>query len=206
MSVKVKICGIRSVESARIAIEAGADFIGLNFVLSSGKYIMQDEAKKIIEKFRDKTTIVGVFKNQKLDIVNKYIKKLDLEFVQLHGEEDFAYFMEVKAKIIKTIRFLPYETLDELIINTMCNFPAYHFLLDRTKQGEGEMVNMKKAAILAKKFPIFLAGGLNPDNITSIIKKVKPFAVDVAGGIETDGKEDLEKIIEFISRVKGVTL
>ncbi len=83
---------------------------------------------------------------------------------------------------------------------------AKYLILDRIKQGEGSLVDFKKAAKLANKFPIFLAGGLNPNNIADAIINVKPFAVDVAGGIETNSLQDLEKIKLFIKNAKGVNI
>ena len=69
-----------------------------------------------------------------------------------------------------------------------------YFILDRINRGEGGIVNLKRAAKLAVGFPIFYAGGLNPENVADVINRVQPFAVDVAGGIETNGHQDLEKI------------
>ena len=90
--------------------------------------------------------------------------------------------------------------------NNAKKIKAKYLLLDRIKRGEGDMVDFKNAAKLASKFPIFLAGGLTPDNIAKAITNVRPFAVDVAGGIETNGFQDLEKLKLFIKNAKGVIL
>jgi len=83
---------------------------------------------------------------------------------------------------------------------------ADYFLLDRSKRGEGEMVDLEKASRLTGNFPIFIAGGLTPDNVASVVSQIRPFAVDVAGGVETDGHQDIEKVKLFIRNAKGESL
>jgi len=178
MKVKVKICGIRTLDAAKTAINAGADFLGFNFVSTSKRFIEPELAKKIIDKLKGRTKIVGVFQNAKTDYINAVISLLDLDFVQLH-----------EKRIIKS-------TKDKII----------YLLVDRKVQGVGLIPNLNKAKTSAKKSEIFLAGGLNPENIESVIKKVHPFAVDVASGIETNGVEDINKIKKFIKNVKGVII
>ena len=178
MTVKVKICGIRTLEAAEIAIKAGADFLGFNFVPTSKRFIKPEMAKKIIDQLKNKVRIMGIFKNAKTSYVNKIIKLLDLDFVQLH-----------EKKIIE-------NTEDK----------TTYLLVDRKTQGVGQAPNLAKSKTLAKKSKIFFAGGLNPNNVAEVIKKVKPYAVDVAGGIETNGFQDLEKIKKFIANVKGVII
>ena len=194
MKVKVKICGIRTIEAAKVAVDEGADFLGFNFVPSSKRYIDPSDAKRIIKKIIGKLKVVGVFQNAESTYVNELILSLGLDFVQLHGNENNEYIDQVKVPVIKAINI--YDQLQEL--------HADYFLLDRVKQGEGEMVDLEKGSQLASKFRLFLAGGLTPDNVVELIKQVRPFAVDVAGGIETNGKEDQNKIRAFIKKAKKV--
>lgn len=194
--VKVKICGIRSLEAAKTAVDAGAHFLGFNFVPSSKRYINPADAAKIINAVSNKAKIVGVFQNADIDYVKNLASKLCLDFVQLHGNENNAYIERVKIPVIKSIK------IDDQVNKII----AYYLLLDRAKQGEGEMPNLKKAAQIAKSYAIFFAGGLNPNNVADVIRKVGPFAVDVAGGIETNGKQDLDKIKLFILRSKRALL
>src|SRR6266480_1846569 len=187
MKVKVKICGIRSRETAQAAITAGADFIGLNFVSSSNRSIDFSTAQTIARFAKEKIAIVGVFRNEDPDSVNAIADLLSLDFVQLHGEEDNEYIKKINLPVIKSVHSnsLPKLTLSEFL------------LIDRIDRGKGAMVDLQQAKKLAEEFQIFYAGGLTPENVTEIIKKVKPFAVDVAGGIETEGKEDILKIKQF---------
>lgn len=192
MQVLVKICGIRSLEAAKAAINSGADFLGFNFVPTSKRYINPSDAVKIINEVRNKVEIVGVFQDADVNYVNNISLNLELDFVQLHGQENLEYIQKVQAKVIKAI-----TTSDEI---NPCGID--YFLLDRVKQGKGEMIDTHQARAIADIYLIFLAGGLTPENVTKMIKKVHPFAVDVAGGIETNGKQDLEKIKLFVRNAK----
>ena len=196
MNIKVKICGIRDQETATTAITAGADYLGFNFVPSSPRYIDPKAAKEIISASKRKVLIVGVFQNASAEEVNKIADLLSLDFVQLHGKENADYLGKIQTKIIK-------KTAAKSLHKT--NNITY-FLLDRNIQGQGEMVDLERAAALSKKFPLFFAGGLTPKNVAEVVKKVRPFAVDVAGGIEANGRADPEKIRQFISTVKEIDI
>ncbi len=196
MKVKVKICGIRSLESALVASNEGAEFIGFNFVPSAGRYIDPEKSLKIINQIRGKIKIVGVFRNADIREVKSIAQKLNLDYIQLHGNEDDTYIKQLHYPVIKSINRMQKIT------------PIYaqFLLVDRKIQGKGKMVDYTYAKDLAEKNAIFFAGGLTPDNIAIAIEKVKPFAVDVASGIETNGREDLQKIKQFIINAKGVEI
>lgn len=178
MKVKIKICGIRTLEAAQTAINAGADFLGFNFVESSKRYIKPEFAKQIIKIIDKQIRTVGVFQNAKTKYIDKIAKQLDLDFVQLHEKQ-----------IIKS-------TKSDLT----------YLLVDRITQGTGKIPNLYRAKDLARKSKIFFAGGLTLKNVSTIIKKVEPFAVDVAGGIETNEIQDNEKIKNFINKVKEINI
>ncbi|MBI2085735.1 hypothetical protein HYT74_00170 [Candidatus Daviesbacteria bacterium] len=192
LSVQVKICGIRTLAAAKTAINAGAEFLGFNFIPTSPRYISPKKAKEIIQYIKGKTKIVGIFQNNGISQVNKTAKNLELDFVQLHGNENNEYINKIKFPVIKSIK----------INSKIAKMNSVYMLLDRNKQGEGETPDLKKAENLAAKFPIFYAGGLTPDNVAEIVRKIQPFAVDVAGGIETDGVQDIKKIKQFIKNAK----
>lgn len=192
--IKVKICGIRSLEAALAAIDSGADYLGFNFVPKSRRYIEPKQALEIIKKIRGKIQIVGIFQNADVSVVREIAKQLNLDFIQLHGQEDSEYIKQLDSQVIKAINSSS-ETND---------YSVDYFLLDRVQQGEGEMVSIEAAKAVADKYPVFLAGGLTPQNVASVVEKVQPFAVDVASGIETESFEDIQKIREFIENAKGV--
>ena len=202
MSIKVKICGIRTLDAAEAAIDARADFLGFNFVPTSKRYIDPTLATKIISsmnksfpwEIRGRVKTVGVFQDAESAYVNSVASKLGLDFVQLHGNENNEYIRQIRVLVIKVIQ----------INDRPEGIDTAYFLLDRPKRGKGKMVNLEKAAELAANFPLFIAGGLTPDNVAYVVRKVRPFAVDVAGGIEIDGKESLNKIRTFIKNAKEV--
>lgn len=189
---RVKICGIRTIEAAIAAIEAGADFLGFNFVANSSRRIHIDMATKIASMVYGKVKLVGVFQDQKIEKINQTAKILMLDFVQLHGKENNEYIAQIRKPVIKSFTLLDNPEIIQ----------AKYLMLDRVVQGQGAMVDLQKAALLAKNFLLFLAGGLTPENVKEIVKKVQPYAVDVAGGVETDGVQDVEKIRKFIERAK----
>ena len=199
MKVKVKICGIRSLSAAKAAIKAGADYIGLNFVPSSKRRVDDKTAQIIAHYAKKRVALVGVFQNASVSQVNKFAKALKLDYVQLHGTENIAYVRQVSAPIIKRVS----------ATTSMAKFKKNSvdfFLLDRKQQGRGSMVDLTEAEKISETSPIFFAGGLTSENVATVVKKVRPFAVDVASGIETNGTEDVIKIKQFIVNAKGVTI
>lgn len=194
MPVKIKICGIRSMRAAITAVSAGADFLGFNFVPDSKRCIDHFTAEKIINEVRGMVKIVGVFQDADINYINHIALSLKPDFIQLHGREDDKYINQLSLPVIKSITVSSHPLSKK----------ADYLLLDRPEKGKGEMINLQKAAKLAAGYPLFFAGGLNSDNVIRVVQKVRPFAVDVAGGIETDGREDLKKIKLFILRCKGV--
>lgn len=194
MNVKIKICGIRTSKVAFAAIDSGADYLGFNFVPDSRRFIDPVFAAKIIAMIKDKVQTVGIFQNADMATVREVAKQLDLDFVQLHGQENSEYIKQIHSRVIKAI-------------HSPAEAPLYsvdYFLLDRVLQGEGRMVDAREARVVADTRPIFLAGGLTPYNVARAVRKIQPFAVDVASGIESDGVPDVRKIKEFIKNAKKV--
>lgn len=202
MKPKVKICGITTLEDAKSALALGADFLGFNFVPTSKRYIHPVAAKRIIDEVGQKAKIVGVFKDESADMVNTTAQFLSLDFVQLHGSEDESYVTRVLTPVIKVFQ-LPSDFDARDVIAQMKQYNAAYFLLDREKQGQGKLLNKENVAEVASVMSVFLAGGLTPENVNGFAMLAKPYAMDVAKGVETDGKKDKEKMQAFINNVKG---
>lgn len=203
MSVKVKICATRSLEAAQIAASEGAEFLGLVFTPKVKTHTINlAVAKRISKEMKGKINLVGVFQNMSLDKVKKIIAECDLDYAQFHGDEPPEYLNQIKIKKIKAFR-LPGEFDIDEARKKMRQFKVDFYLVDRIKQSKGPMLNMETVKLLAREFPLICAGGLNPDNVAEVIKMVKPQVVDVASGVETNGKQDLEKIKKFIKNAKG---
>ena len=201
MRVKVKICGIRTLEAAKAAISTGADFLGFNFVPSSPRYVTPEHSYEIISHLPKSVKIVGVFANEKKEIIIDLIKKLQLDFVQLHGDENPKDCkLTHLAGVIKAFR-LNAQFNDSEFINRVSAYDVDYILVDR--KVIGEMLDLYKVQRVARVYRVFLAGGLTAENVTEAIRIVKPYAVDVASSVETNGKKDLEKIKIFIRNVKG---
>lgn len=204
-TVNVKICGIRSMESAVAAIEAGADFLGFNFVPISKRYIIPSHAKTIIDAVRHRVKIVGVFQDADIKTVNDTIALLDLNFVQLHGKEGPSFCRNITKPVIKAFNLVP-DFDYEVVSSAFGEYDVAYYMVDREKQGEGKRLEAKSVKPLGDMFPLFVGGGLTIENISEVVASVQPFAVDVASGVETDGKEDLQKIQAFIKNAKGEIL
>ena len=198
---KVKICGIRTIEAATVAIDAGADFLGFNFVPTSKRYIDPLVAKTIVDAVRGKAQIVSVFQDADSVTIAKVCSLLLPDFVQLHGKETPAFCQMISIPVIKAFP-LPQDVDYEVISGMFGAYDVAYYLVDRHTQGTGEQLPVHLVKPLGNMFPLFVAGGLTVDNVGQVVSEVQPFAVDVAGGIETDGKEDHEKIKAFVRKAK----
>jgi phosphoribosylanthranilate isomerase len=233
--VKVKICGITNKEDAFWASSLGADFVGLNFCKDSLRKVSVKTAKEITESLPKYTSVVGVFVNETLSEIVKTVKKVNLEYVQLHGEESKEICAELKSvlpriKIIKVIKIAPQdlslsqqpETKEiqqsvNTIVEQITSFlPHIDYILFDTKidgqiGGTGETFNWDTVLKIKNHFEtqnfklqFFVAGGLNTENVSSVIELLYPFAVDVSSGVERlPRRKDFEKMKLFIRKAKG---
>ena len=202
MKVKVKICGIRTIQAALTAVKHGADFLGFNFVPESSRYINQQKAKEIIGSLFKDVKVVGVFMNESISEIKKSIDFLKLDFVQLHGRETPNYHVLTQyAGVIKTFPLPPDFDINKTIIE-MQKFDADYFLVEKKIRGGGQLLDPERVRGLTSSFPIILAGGLTPENVSEAVRIAQPKVVDVASGVETDGEQDMDKIKEFIGQAK----
>lgn len=218
--IKVKICGIRTLEDALVAAEAGADFIGIVQVPARRRRITADAAKTIVDGLREDLRnsggsvpwIVGLFADQLLDEVNSLVEYLGLDLVQLCGKEPVRYATRVNCDIIKVIHVSDAATVDNdggAGIRSAAYREAGHLVtLDRLVEGiqggTGQRFDWEVAAALSQAGqPFLLAGGLNPDNVSEAIAAVNPWGVDVSSGVETEGNKDPEKIRAFVRNARA---
>jgi phosphoribosylanthranilate isomerase len=203
METKVKICGIMNLADAQAAVEAGADALGFNFYEKSPRYVSLKMAAEISKQLPSFIMRVGVFVNVPEEIVLRAISEVGLTMLQFHGDEPPEFCTQFGLMSMKAFRIRDAESLKEIP-----NFQTDAYLLDafspEARGGTGEKFNWD-LAIEAQKFgkPIFLAGGLTPENVADAVKKVQPFAVDVSSGVEiSPGKKDAEKVKAFIAAVR----
>ena len=209
---RVKICGIGDKSHALAAVEAGADFIGLVFA-PSRRQITPAKACEIAsaaKKSGDITKVVGVFVNAPSSQVNETADFCGLDWVQLSGDESWEYCCEVVKPVIKAIRIgrqSPEELCAELAAGDKL-LPAQRFiaLLDSQVEGKyggtGETFDWNLARQVANRFPVIVAGGLDPENVAQVIETVAPWGVDVSSGVETGGIKDMAKIRAFVEAIR----
>ena len=195
MKTQVKICGITSVADALAAAGAGADMIGLMFYAGSPRHVTLAQAAEIGRALPPFVLRVGVFVNPEPDLVTRAIGDCGLNLLQFHGDEDSDFCTQFGVMSLKAVRVKNEESL-----KTLEKFHTDAFLLDAYSAaglgGTGEKFNWALADE-ARKFgkPIFLAGGLTPENVADAVRQVRPFAVDVSSGVETaPGKKDEAKV------------
>ncbi|MFT3745106.1 MAG: phosphoribosylanthranilate isomerase [Pyrinomonadaceae bacterium] len=209
---RVKICGITNIEDARHAYESGADELGFNFYAKSSRYLSLDVAREIINSLPAKLSKVGVFVNMSIEGVLETVNMTGINAVQLHGDENGEYVKELRRRLdLKIIRAFRIRETKEIVSSALSNHPvfgAHAILFDSWSPtefgGTGKIFAWDIANKMAENFPIFyLAGGLTPGNVAEAVRTVKPYAVDVASGVESSpGKKDPEKVAAFIKAAK----
>ncbi|MFC2065511.1 phosphoribosylanthranilate isomerase [Chloroflexota bacterium] len=211
---RIKICGIREEVHALAAAEAGADFIGLVFARSR-RQVTPAQAEKItaaVKKSGYATKVVGVFVNMRTDKVNQIADSCNLDWVQLSGDEPWQYCTELARPIIKAVRVIRYQHPDSIcnklaIGERVLATQKHAYLLDSHVKGKyggtGRTFDWNSARLAAEQFPVIIAGGLTPDNVTQAIKMVAPWGVDASSGVETDGVKDITKIRAFIEAIRS---
>jgi phosphoribosylanthranilate isomerase len=204
VNVKVKICGVTSVGDAQAAVHAGADAVGLMLYSGSPRHITPEAAQEIAGNLPPSVIRVGVFVDPNPEDVFAAIRLCGLNLLQFHGAETPQFCQQFGVMTMKAFRMKNAESLAAL-----ASFSADAFLLDShvpdKPGGTGQTFNWD-LAVAAKKFgrPIFLAGGLTPENVADAIRAAQPFAVDVSSGVEiSPGRKDPEKIRAFIAAARG---
>jgi phosphoribosylanthranilate isomerase len=203
MNVKVKICGITTGDDAALAAAAGADMIGLMFYAGSPRRVTTAEAAEIARALPAPVLRVGVFVNPTEAEVVQAIEACGLNLLQFHGEESPRFCTQFGLMSVKAFRIRDAQSLAALR-----DYPTDAWLLDAYSAaahgGTGERFNWD-LALRAKQAgrPIFLAGGLTPENVAGAVRHVQPFAVDVSSGVEiAPGRKDAVKVRAFVQAVR----
>ncbi|TRO22699.1 phosphoribosylanthranilate isomerase [Ectopseudomonas mendocina] len=201
--VRSKICGITRIEDALAAVEAGADAIGLVFYGKSPRAVGVEQAAAILQALPPFVTTVGLFVDMPRDQLQQLLQRLPLDLLQFHGDESPADCEGHGRPYIKALRVRPGED----VAAAMAPYSgARGILLDTFVEGvpggTGASFDWSLVPENATK-PIILAGGLDADNVAAAIRQVRPYAVDVSGGVEASkGIKDAGKIRAFVQAVR----
>ena len=213
----VKICGITNLDDAKLAADAGADFLGFIFHPPSARYVQPEIVRKMIRNLKktqysklgtrnSKLSFVGVFVNTPADEVRRLMDFCGLDFAQMHGDEPPEVVASFGGRAFKAIAPQSLAEAEETASHVIRHSPF--ILLDAfhptRRGGTGEVANWDIAAAISRDYPLLLAGGLTPENVANAITRVKPFGVDVSSGVEASpGQKDSVKVRKFIENVKN---
>jgi phosphoribosylanthranilate isomerase len=204
---RIKFCGITRRGDAELAAELGAWAIGMVFWRGSPRAVDVASAVEVAGVVKRRVEVVGVFVNPPLDEVVGVADAVDLTIVQLHGQEGPAFCAEVArrtgCRVIKAAR-----VRSRAEIQALESFHTDYHLLDShvpgVAGGSGETFAWELARVHRSRVPVILSGGLTPDNVAGAIEAVRPFAVDVASGVErSPGRKDAGKLRRFVQAASG---
>ena len=190
---KVKICGLSTASAVETACQSGADYIGFVFA-ESHRRVSLEQAQKLAALVPATVRKVGVFVSPSLTELQEAILVANLDLVQIHGNFNEDLLTEIGRPVIRA-----YQVKGAL---KDVSQQADYLLFDAPLAGSGQTFDWQSFDKNQIHQPFFIAGGLNTGNVREAIQHFAPYAVDVSSGVETDGQKDLEKIKEFIERVK----
>lgn len=203
--VWVKICGVTREKDARSAVDAGANALGLNFVSWSKRYVEPALARRLADSVRGEIELVGVVADASVERIHELVAEVGLDWVQLHGRET-PEFLQALPQAFKALGI---ESSRD--VASADAFPGARLLVDAKSEGvsggTGHAFDWGLVEALARRRPIILAGGLKPENVARAVHQVRPFGVDVAGGVEVAGdprRKDPAQIAAFIANARGL--
>jgi len=201
---RVKICGITSTIDAEYALAAGVDAIGLVFYAASPRYVLPEQARAIAAAVGPLVTVVGLFVDAQVQYVSDIIAQVPLNLLQFHGNESADYCRQFSLPYLKAIRMKP--GLD--LVNRINAYrSASGILLDSYRKGmpggTGACFDWRLVPAHHGNRPLVLAGGLTAENVQQAITRVRPYGVDISGGVESaPGIKDEAKIQMFMQNVR----
>ena len=207
MRTRVKICGITRVEDALEAINQGADAIGLVFYAKSPRNVSATQAAEIVSSIPAFVTVVGLFVDAEPAFIQEVLSVVNLDLLQFHGDETPSACRQYSRPYMKAIRV---KSGTNLVQYAADYADAKALLLDAFAEGvPGGTGLVFDWSLIPQNLPlpIVLAGGLNAENVGLAIEQVRPYAVDVSGGVEAGkGIKDVAKIAAFMRGVSNATL
>jgi phosphoribosylanthranilate isomerase len=199
--VKVKICGITNWADAKKSCEAGANFLGFNFYRESPRYISPAAARRIIKRLPGHVKAVGVFVNETEENILKTARIAGLHQIQMHGDESPEMVARVRRDfpVIRAIRVRNHLGSAQFSKFAKADALLFDGFDGKRRGGTGKTFDWRRIHGVSAKKPVFLAGGLTPENVSEAILVAEPYAVDVCSGVESrPGKKDPRRIDAFM--------
>ena len=197
-AIKVKICGLRDLANARVAVEAGADFVGFVFA-PTRRYVVPDLVATISRELPSSVQKVGLFVNESAATIREIVRDCKLDFAQLCGDETPEFCRTLGVPVVKSLKVRGPEVLEEVAryadLVAWCQLDGFQ---PDQHGGTGTSFDWELAQPVARRFTVMVAGGLTPENVTGAIVVARPWGVDVSSGVEIDGQKDPEKIVAFV--------
>lgn len=208
----VKVCGITQLEDALEAVWAGADALGFNAVPSSKRFVEGALIRGMIERLRRELqrelVCVAVVADLTAARATEMMRELGVDRLQLHGDEPAEDLPALAPHAFKALRIA-----DASDVARALRFPGHPLLVDAKVEGQlggtGQRVDWPLVEPLARARPLILAGGLTPENVAQAVRIVRPWAVDVASGVERDGdprRKDPDKLRRFVAAARGAAI
>jgi phosphoribosylanthranilate isomerase len=199
---KIKLCGLSRTEDIRAVNSLLPDYIGFVFYEKSVRNVSFQVAKELKAHLDPRIKAVGVFVDADPEFIKKLTGENVIDIIQLHGSEDEAYVENIKAATGRPV-IQAFKVKESRDVEKANNSKADYILLD-SGMGTGKPFNWELLQGIKRDY--FLAGGLFPENVKEAIETVRPFAVDVSSGIETDKKKDVDKMRHFVDNVRSATV
>ena len=201
---RIKVCGMTDKSEVADTVAAGVDALGFIFVKESPRKVEPDKVRAIVGDLPPFVDAVGVFVDEKAEVVDEIVQYCGLTMVQLHGAESPEYCEKISTRVVKAFRVGPESTKSDL---TPYEDKIAAFLLDtyskKAAGGTGKTFDWRLVETINPPGFVILAGGLSPDNVGEAIRQVRPLAVDVNSGVETmPGKKDINEIRRFVEEVR----
>lgn len=204
--MRVKICGVKSEADAIAAIECGADALGFNLYRGSTRYIQWQKDAAWIRELPAEVSRIAVVVNSPLDEVSQLLEMDLFDGLQLHGDESREYceaLAKCRKPLLKAVRLTTVELLERIR-----DYPVFGLLVDSYREGAfggtGERFDWTRLKGMKFEKPLIVAGGLTPENVAEAVRVIRPYAVDVASGVEnSDGSKDRKKMEDFVLAAHG---
>jgi phosphoribosylanthranilate isomerase len=208
--VRVKICGITSAGDARVAVEAGADAIGLVFA-ESPRQVTVAQAARIVEAVPPWVSVVGVFVDAPPEEIAETARRLHLGVIQFHGDEMPCLIEDVatQCQVVKAFRIATPSDLDDAL-DYLVQCRPHACLVDSrvagVQGGSGRAAPWSLVAPVRREmWPLILSGGLTPENVAEAVRIVQPFGVESSSGVErSPGRKDADRVREFVKAALSV--